>query len=518
MTESTSHPMLKGIRNAMIRVDGAPPRLADLVFDDERIEAILEPGSLAEAGTIDAGGRTVEPGYVDAHMHLSLGGQTMRQLDLSGVRSREAFEAAITERAASLPEGVWLQALGWNEANWPGAERPTADWLHGAGERPTVCYRMDYHACVVNDAVLQKLDGADCPPGGEIVRDADGAPNGLMLESAAWHLVNPLVPDPTPEEARASVRGAVEHCAAQGLVAVGSMEYQKDIEEGLLPQREALGIRIRATLLERTWPLDFSFAEAFDGDSMLEVIGFKAFIDGTLGSRTAAMLDPYADQPEAGTGMLVELAEDGHLEVWINAVQQHTYSPSMHAIGDRALRLALDVADTLPEEARDWVRFEHAQTVHPDDVARMKGRFASMQPLHKASDAVTALERLGAGRMDRFFPFRTLLDAGARLAFGSDWPIVSCDPFEGIRAAVTGRDLEGTLVRPEENLTIEEAIRAYTTEARACIGLDGGTIAPDEPADLVLLDRDPRSLDWSVDPAPAVLATIVAGRLVHDVS
>ena len=190
------------------------------------------------------------------------------------------------------------------------------------------------------------------------------------------------------------------------------------------------------------------------------------------------MLEPYADDPEAGNGMLVELAEEGHLVPWINAVHQHVYSPSMHAIGDRALRLALDAADTLPEEVRDWVRFEHAQTVHPDDVPRMRGRFASMQPLHKTSDAVTALERLGSGRMERFFPFRQLLDAGARLAFGSDWPIVSCDPFEGIRAAVTGRDLDGAPTRTEENLLVEEAIRAYTTEARACVGLDGGTRGP----------------------------------------
>ena len=119
---------------------------------------------------------------------------------------------------------------------------------------------------------------------------------------------------------------------------------------------------------------------------------------------------------------------------------------------------------------------------------------------------------------ERFFPFRQLLDAGARLAFGSDWPIVSCDPFEGIRAAVTGRDLDGAPTRTEENLLVEEAIRAYTTAARACVGLDGGTIAPGEPADLVILDRDPRAIDWHVDPAPHVLGTIVASRPVHDVS
>ena len=228
------------------------------------------------------------------------------------------------------------------------------------------------------------------------------------------------------------------------------------------------------------------------------------------------MLEPYADQPDAGKGMLIELAEEGVLEPWIQAVHQHGYSPSMHAIGDRALRLALDAADTLPADARERVRFEHAQTIHPDDLPRMRGRFASMQPLHKASDAVTALERLGPGRMDRFFPFRTLLDAGARLAFGSDWPIVSCDPFEGIRAAVTGRDLEGRVHRAEDTIPVEAAIAAYTTEARACLGAAGGSIAVGEPADLVLLDRDPVEVDWHTEENPEVLATIVAGRIVHE--
>ena len=251
---------------------------------------------------------------------------------------------------------------------------------------------MDHHACVVNQAVMDRLKDADCPPGGEIVMGPDGRPNGLMLESAAWHLVNPLVPDPSPEEALAAVREGVAHCASKGLVAVGSMEYQKDLEEGILPQREELGVRIRATLLERTWPLDFSFAESFPGDSMLEVIGFKAFLDGTLGSRTAAMLEPYADDPEAGNGMLVELAEEGHLVPWINACTS-TSAHHPDAIGDRAPRLAPDAADTRRRRSGLGVP-EHAQTVHPDDVPRMRGRFASMQPLHKTSDADGA-ERWG---------------------------------------------------------------------------------------------------------------------------
>jgi predicted amidohydrolase YtcJ len=512
-----NHP-LRGVRQARLPRGGTDSRLVDVGFENGRISGLFEPGTIEAAHTIDAGGACLHPGFVDAHLHLSLGGQTLGQLDLAGISSREAFEAAIAARADDLEEGRWLEALGWNEANWPERDRPTVDWLKGAGDRPVVCYRMDYHACVVNEPVLAMLEGQPCPPGGEIVRDENGRPNGLMLESAAWHMVNPLVPEPTAEQARASAREAARHCARQGLVAVGSMEYAEELMTGIAPQRDELGIRILVTLLERTLPLDFSILDRLDPDEQLSIIGFKAFIDGTLGSRTAAMLEPYADVTDESTGMLVELAEAGRLEEWIRVVHEHGQSPSMHAIGDRALRLALDAADTLPAEARERVRFEHAQTIHPDDLPRMRGRFASMQPLHKASDAVTAGSRLGAERMHHFFPFRGLLEAGARLAFGSDWPIVACNPFAGIRAAVTARDLEGNVVEEGSSIPVEAAIEAYTTEARACLGLPGGRLEPGEPADLVLLDRDPAELDWNRDPDPKVLATIVAGRIVHEAS
>ena len=223
------------------------------------------------------------------------------------------------------------------------------------------------------------------------------------------------------------------------------------------------------------------------------------------------MLSPYPDDPEDGDGMLIELAEQGVLGDWIRFVEARGYSPSMHAIGDRALRLALDVADTLPDEARDRVRFEHAQTIHPEDLPRMEGRFASMQPLHRTLDAPVAEARLGPERLGHFYPLHSLEQAGARLAFGSDWPIVDCDPFKGIRAAVNGCG-----VGPSEVVGIDTALAGYTTQARACLGLTGGTISPGAPADLVLLDRDPREVDWSSEEAPTVLTTIVGGRIIHD--
>lgn len=485
------------------------------------IELAINKGCLASDPTVDgnvldAAGAIVHPGFVDAHVHLSLGGSTMRQLDLSQVRSRQEFEAAVTNHAATLQDGQWLQALGWSEANWSDRAEPTADWLRGAGDHPCVCYRMDQHGCVVNQAVLQMLADAECPPGGTIVRDPSGAPTGLMLESAAWQLVNPLIPEPTGDERRDMVKTAATHCAANGLVAVGSMEYAKIVREGFVPVREELDVRVLVTLLERTWPVDFTCAQEFTNDEHLAIIGFKAFLDGTFGSRTAAMLEPWAGGSEYGSGMFIELAEEGVLEPWIQGVHQHGYSASMHAIGDRAVRLALDAADTLADSERGRVRYEHAQMVHPDDIPRFRGRFASMQPLHKTYDALLAEERLGPERMHHFFPFRALLDAGAHLAFGSDWPIVSCDPIEGIRAAVTGLDLEGNPCQPEANIPVEAALAAYTTGARACLGLPEGTLSAGAPADLVLLDRDPMTVDWAAGETPQVLTTIVGGKVVYD--
>jgi hypothetical protein len=442
---------------------------------------------------------------------MGLGGDGMTQLDLSGVRSRAQFEQAITKEANALAPGRWLRAHGWNEEQFSSDGMPTRDWLEGAGDRPVVAYRVDYHACVVNDSVLDKVVLEDCPPGGRVDRDGNGRPTGLMVEGAAWHLVNPVVPESSIEQRQLAMRTADRYFAANGLVAVGSMEYANELTEALAPVRHELGVRVLVTLLDREWPLDCSVANSFENDSMLSVIGFKAFLDGTLGSRSAAMLSPYPDDPKGGDGMLIELAEQGVLDEWIRFVEASGYSPSMHAIGDRALRLALDVADTLPDAARARVRFEHAQTIHPDDLSRMEGRFASMQPLHRTLDAPVAEARLGPERLGHFYPLKSLEQAGARLAFGSDWPIVDCDPFKGIRAAVTGCG-----IGPSEVVGIDTALAGYTTQARACLGLNGGTISPGAPADLVLLDKDPRELDWSSDEAPTVLATIVGGRIVHN--
>jgi len=293
------------------------------------------------------------------------------------------------------------------------------------------------------------------------------------------------------------------------------MEYTRDVVDVFQPLRDELTLRCRITLLDRAWPMDFGGARMLPADDpLLAIIGYKAFIDGTLGSRTARMLADYADDP-GNRGMLVELAADGHLRDWAHAVAEAGLSPSMHAIGDEAVRMALDAIEGIDPAVRP--RIEHAQQIDRADIPRFAGVIASMQPLHRADDGRYAASRLGTHRLAGSFAFRSLLDAGAILAFGSDWPVVTCDPIAGIRAAVTGLTLDGEPFQVHENLTVEEAIHAYTKGAAHALQLDdAGELLPGKLGDAVIFDRDPFTADWANNP-PRITTTIVGGEVVYAV-
>lgn len=473
-----------------------------------------------DSDTMDLGGRTLVPGFIDCHLHLVLAGLSLARLDLSLVRSRAGFERAVAERHATLSPGEWLLGGGWSERNWAGHAAPDATWLDGCGNRPAALYRMDHHACVVNRAVLSRIDSRRDPPGGRIVRDASGAPTGLLQESAAWGLVEPLVPPPSAPAKRAATAAACSRLLSLGITTAMSMELADDVRDVLEPLRAELRPRVLVTLLDGDASKAIEYVKRFAGDDRLRVIGVKAFLDGTLGSRTARMLDPYADVDPAAPdarGLWIGLAAEGERPDalracvdWATAVAAAGLSPSMHAIGDAALRLALDVAELVPGAG---VRIEHAQTAHPDDVPRTRGRWLSMQPLHRADDARFAMERLGPARMNRFFPFRRYLDAGAMLAFGSDWPIVSPDPIEGMRSAITARTADGGSVGADQALTPLEALRGWTCDAARMLGLDDlGTIRRGASADFAVLSHDPLGADWIDDP-PRVEATVCDGAL-----
>lgn len=476
------HP-LTSITNA--RLDGT---LVDVRFNAGAIEAI--GGTIATPDGLDAHGATLLPGFVDAHLHLVMGGTSLHQLDLAGCASREVFEARIDAAHADLPPEAWLICRGWLESDWSGGP-PDASWLRSAGERPVLCWKHDHHAILVNDAI-QTLLPTD-----------QRVPSGLFVEGDAWERITPLIPELSIEAKQAAAKTACEYLATFGITAVGAMEYAREITDVLSPIRADLAVRLALTMLDRTLPIDEPLARCLGipNDDRLAFIGCKAFLDGTLGSKTAAMLKGWSDEP-ANVGQLVELAARGELFEWINVVARAGLSPSMHAIGDRAVRLALDAA----ERTKDvLVRIEHAQTVTPADVPRFAGRVASMQPMHLRDDGLIAKRLLGADRMNEFFAFHSLAHADTILAFGSDWPISPPDVLEGIAAAVDGCARDGTNILGSESITRERAIAAFTSDARASLLMPTVTPAVGDAADLVLLTGEP----------PRVLATIMNANLTY---
>lgn len=468
------------------RLDG---EVVDVRIKDGRIAAIGP--NLAREPCLDAGGETLLPGFVDAHLHLVMGGLSLRDLDLSGCPDRATFEGRIEAAHNQLPPEEWLIARGWLESDWQG-DVPEGSWLRAAGDRPVICWKHDHHAILVNDAVQALLPASQ------------RVPSGLFVEGDAWNTITPIIPEPSLEVQRAAALEASQFLATFGITAVGAMEYAAQIADVLAPIRNDLSVRIAATMLDRELPIDEPLARcrAIAGDDRLWLVGCKAFLDGTLGSQTAAMLAPWANDP-ANRGQLVELAERGELVEWIRFVAEHGLSPAMHAIGDRAVRLALDAADECSDVL---VRIEHAQTIDPADIARFRNRVAGMQPIHLRDDGLIAHELLGAARMGSFFPFRSLAATGTTLAFGSDWPISPPDVLAGIAAAVDGRARDGSLVLASETISRERAIAAFTSDARTSLGMPQITPAAGEPADLVLLASDP----------PAVVATIMGGEVTYD--
>lgn len=514
-------------------LDARQPRAEAVAFDESgRIVAVGGRDALLEryprARRLDVGSATVVPGLIDAHGHVAGLGLTKLRVDLVGTTSKDDVLQRLRAFARDLPEGAWLLGRGWDQNDWPQKEFPTAADLDAAFPgRPVWLERIDGHAGWANTAAMRAvgrdLAGEWQPEGGQILRDAAGRPSGVFVD-AAMALVDQAMPpldDATAERALAlGMREAVTHGLTgvhdAGVSLADLARYRRLADRGEMP------LRVNAMADGDSAALD---ALCRDGlvrhpSGRLQMRSVKLYIDGALGSRGAAMLDDYSDQP-GHRGLMLMKPEA--LEQVTTRARGCGVQVATHAIGDRGNREVLDAYAKVLGDARDhrW-RIEHAQILAPADIARLAplGVIASMQPTHATSDMPWAQDRVGAHRIPGAYAWRQLRDTGTRLALGSDFPVESVDPRLGLFAAATRTDAEGRPAGgwlPQEKLTAYEALRGFTLDA-AYAGFaedEVGSLEVGKRADFVVLAQDPLAVDPAKLRELKVQATYVDGREVY---
>jgi predicted amidohydrolase YtcJ len=526
------------IVNATVHtMDPQRPTAGALAITGNRIEAVgtsAQMKALAGARTrvFNARKQLVLPGFNDAHVHFLSGGFQLSSVDLRDAATPQEFAERIGKFAAALPAGKWVTGGDWDHERWPTNSLPTRELIDPATPHtPVFVSRLDGHMALANSAALKiagvTRDTKD-PDGGFIVRDAKtGEPTGV-LKDAAMNFVSRKIPAATFEEKMGAARAATTHAARLGVTSVTDMSAGADvgIYQELL-QRGELKTRIYAIAPLPQWErLGQTGLRAAFGNDMLRVGGLKGFGDGSLGSTTALFFEPYADAPQTRGLPGDEMFPEGAMLQRVLAADRAGLQIMIHAIGDRANDQILQifeeaVAKNGPHDRR--FRIEHAQHLRPQDIPRFARAkvIASMQPYHCADDGRWAEKRIGPERAKGTYAFRSLLDGGTILAFGTDWNVAPLDPLAGIAAAVTRRTLDGKHPNgwvPEQKISVEEAVRAYT-EASAYAEFaeqSKGTLAPGKLADVVILDKDIFSIPPTEIHTARVQLTILDGRIVYD--
>lgn len=483
----------------------------------------------------DLRGRAAFPGFIDAHVHFAWWALRREQVDLSDASSPEQAMAKVAERVAQTPPGTWILGGGFDRNVWPGAAWPTRQMLDAvAPQHPVMLNSHDHHSIWVNTLAL-RLAGVTAetpdPPGGRIARDPiTGEPIGILSESAV-QLVQRVVPSPTLSQAVAAMREAQPLAWAAGLTSIHEIHDTDDMMAfrafQALRRAGELGLRVYQHVpASRLEAFIQAGVQSGFGDEWVRIGGVKFFIDGALGSRTADMLEPYIGEPD-NRGVPI-MDKEAMLEQALRA-SRAGLSVSVHAIGDRANRSILDVLEAVrrDEEANGRCRLrhriEHVQILHPDDLPRLAQLdvIASMQPIHATSDMLIAERFWGPERCRLAYAWRSLLDTGARLAFGSDAPVEPLDVLAGIHAAVTRRRPDGAPGpdgwQPQERITAMEAVRAYTLGAAYASGEEmiKGTLTPGKLADMVVLSRDITACPAEEILSTRVEVTILGGQIVY---
>jgi predicted amidohydrolase YtcJ len=525
------------VTNARIyTVDDSHPVVSAMAVRDGRVEFVgsaQEALLLRGAGTrlIDAGGQTVIPGMVDAHGHLFELGTSLRNIDLNDTRSFDQIVARVAARLKETPPNTWVVGRGWDQNKWGDTRFPTHEALSRVSpNNPVVLGRVDGHAILANAAAMRAagITAATQPPaGGRIEHDTNGQPTGVFVDNA-MSLVNRVIPPPSHDEMRSATLAAVAEANRYGLVGIHDAGEPREVidlfEE--LARAGTFNLRAYVMISDDSSTIDHYFQRGpqsalYDGHIWIRAI--KLYADGALGSRGAALLDPYADDP-ANRGLLKSSPE--HLRAVSIRALQHGFQVATHAIGDRGNRLALDAyaaaLQAVPTVDHRF-RIEHAQILDHADVPRFAqlGIIPSMQAVHATSDMYWAANRLGPARILGAYAWRSLLNTGVIIPNGSDVPVERVNPLYSFHAAISRQDDANWPPGgwfPEQCMTREEALKSMTIWPAFAAFQEAltGSLTPGKYADFVILDRDIMTIPAADILGVHVSATYIGGRAVYE--
>ncbi len=509
------------------------PQPGGVAIHGGTILAVGDSASLARyvggaTKVIDARGGLVTPGFADGHTHFIGGGFQLASIDLRDAPTPQEFVRRIKAYAARLRPGDWILGGDWDHTLWRGAPLPRHDWIDSVTpNNPVWINRLDGHEGLANAAALKAAGitrDTPTPAGGEILRDRDGSPTGIFKDQAEG-LIGRAIPDATPEQTDSALARALRYAASLGVTATAHMSAGWDdlASYHRLERAGRMTMRVALYLPLQSWrAIAESIRARGAGDDWVRIGGLKGYMDGSAGSRTAFFFEPYADS--AGYRGLTQYPEDS-MRRWIGAADSAGLQIAVHAIGDRANAILLDIYDSVakahgPRDRR--FRDEHSQHLRPQDIARFGqiGVVASMQPSHAIDDGRWVEGRIGPVRIKSTYAFRTLLDTHAHLAFGSDWTVASLDPILGIYAAVTRRTLDGKNPDgwvPEQKISVGEALQAYTAGNAYAVFAEGkrGVLAPGYFADVVVVDRNLFAMPPESLTTAKVAVTIAGGKVVY---
>lgn len=525
--------LIDNARGIQVGPDGKLQRFTGLVVSDKgKVVQVLRDGQAAIMPIehrVDAGGRTLLPGLIDAHGHVMGLGMAALQLDLVGTKSVAELQQRLKAYAAARTSDPWVIGRGWNQELWSDARFPTAADLDAiAADRPVVLERVDGHAVVVNSAALKAAGitaATKDPVGGKIERDTKGNPTGLLVDGAV-DLVNSKVPSPSPAQLAQALDKAQEQLLSVGITATGDM----GTSAADWAEMEAAGKsgKLNVRIMSYAYEVQNMRAVVPNGptpwlfDDRLRMGGIKLYADGALGSRGAWLKQPYTDKPDTRG---LQFLKDSELFAKADEAASHGLQVAVHAIGDAANAQVISTYEQLTQKYgkdRRW-RIEHFQIVDPADIPRLApaGIIASMQPTHQTSDRLMAEKRLGPDRLRGAYAWQTVIRSGAHIAFGSDYPVESPDPFPGISAAVSRQDVNGQPPGgwlPDERVSFEQALSGFTRDA-AYAGFAEqkfGALEPGKWADFIIVDTDISAADPQEVARTQVLQTWVAGKKVWE--